>query len=128
MPSGTVNVTVICTEIFGQQSIRINMIEEVNLEKFSLSMKKSCLWNLCISAWLDCLSEALIWKAEISLTLSKYGQTPVKIMLKPRDIRNIVKYIIRIEIHLSLFSCCVSKPSDSSGTLCLKTTNTAQYI
>jgi hypothetical protein len=62
----------------------------------------------------------LPWAAEKLLTLSKYGQTPVKIMLKPRDMRNMVKYIIRIQTTLSLFSCGVSKPSSSSGRHRLK--------
>lgn len=41
-------------------------------------------------------------------TLSKYGQTPVKTTLNPSAIRNIVKYIMRIEFHLSLYSSSVS--------------------
>lgn len=40
MHTGIVNVILICTEIFGQHSIRINLIVKVNVEMFSLSMKK----------------------------------------------------------------------------------------
>lgn len=46
MPSGIVNVILICTKIFGQHSTRINVtVVKVNVEKFSLSMKKSCLFQ-----------------------------------------------------------------------------------
>jgi len=57
MLSGIVNVILICTEIFRQHSIRINVtVVKANVEKFSLSVKK----KLSISTWLDCFSQALI--------------------------------------------------------------------
>jgi len=48
MPSGIVNVILICTEIFRQHSIRMNVIVvKADVEKFSLSVKKkkSCLFQ-----------------------------------------------------------------------------------
>jgi hypothetical protein len=92
---------------------------KVNVENFRHIHKKK-LFPESISALLGMLHSPTHLNAEMSFTLSKYGHTPVKIILKPRDIRNIVKYIMRMEIHLCLFSCGVSKPSDSSGILRLK--------